>query len=121
MAAYNVAKAGVVALSETMRIELAGHRVGVTVVCPGFFSTGLMNRARMQKPEQRDFAERSMKLSKITADDVAAAALDAARRNQLYVVLPRRARRYWYLKRFIPNFFFNRVTRKWLKGRPKSV
>jgi NAD(P)-dependent dehydrogenase (short-subunit alcohol dehydrogenase family) len=39
MAAYNVAKAGVVALSETLAAELAGSGVGVTVLCPTFFKT----------------------------------------------------------------------------------
>src|SRR6185369_6742508 len=41
MGAYNVAKAGVISLSETMRMDLAARHVGVTVVCPTFFPSGL--------------------------------------------------------------------------------
>jgi len=40
MAAYNVTKAGIVALSETLWTELRPHGVGVTVLCPSFFHRG---------------------------------------------------------------------------------
>jgi NAD(P)-dependent dehydrogenase (short-subunit alcohol dehydrogenase family) len=36
MSPYNVTKAGVISLSETLRGELKGSNIGVTVVCPTF-------------------------------------------------------------------------------------
>jgi len=39
--AYTVAKHGVVALSETLRAEMAPHGVGVSVLCPGLVATNL--------------------------------------------------------------------------------
>jgi NAD(P)-dependent dehydrogenase (short-subunit alcohol dehydrogenase family) len=39
--AYTVAKHGVVALSETLRAEMAPHGVGVSVLCPGLVDTNL--------------------------------------------------------------------------------
>ncbi len=44
--AYNVSKYGVVALSEGLRGELAPRGVGVSVLCPGFIRTQIMNSAR---------------------------------------------------------------------------
>lgn len=41
MSSYNTAKAGVVALSETLRFELAPFGIRVNVVCPAFFRTNL--------------------------------------------------------------------------------
>ena len=41
--AYNVAKYGVVALSEGLRFELAPRGIGVSVLCPGFIRTQIMN------------------------------------------------------------------------------
>ena len=38
---YGAAKAGLVMLSEVLRLELAPHGVGVSVLCPGLTSTGL--------------------------------------------------------------------------------
>lgn len=44
-AAYNTTKAAVVMLSESLRAELAGLRIGVTAVCPGFTATGIVRAA----------------------------------------------------------------------------
>ncbi len=41
LSAYGAAKAGVVAMSEVLRAEMAPHGVGVSVVCPGLVSTNL--------------------------------------------------------------------------------
>ncbi len=46
--AYAMAKFGVVAMSETLRGELAPHGVGVSVLCPGFVATNIIaNTARI--------------------------------------------------------------------------
>lgn len=41
MSSYNAAKAGVVALSETLGFELSPWGIGVAVACPSFFRTNL--------------------------------------------------------------------------------
>jgi NAD(P)-dependent dehydrogenase (short-subunit alcohol dehydrogenase family) len=43
---YNVTKYGVVALSEGLRVELAPRGVGVSVLCPGFIRTQIVDSAR---------------------------------------------------------------------------
>ncbi|MGD9882487.1 SDR family NAD(P)-dependent oxidoreductase [Reyranella sp.] len=43
---YNVSKYGVVALSEGLRGELAPRGIGVSVLCPGFIRTQILNSAR---------------------------------------------------------------------------
>ena len=44
--AYNVSKYGVVALSEGLRLELAPRGIGVSVLCPGFIRTQIMDSSR---------------------------------------------------------------------------
>ncbi len=44
--AYNVTKYGVVALSEDLRATLAPRGIGVSVLCPGFVRTQIMNSRR---------------------------------------------------------------------------
>jgi len=44
--AYNVSKYGVVALSEGLRRELAPRGIGVSMLCPGFIRTQIMNSRR---------------------------------------------------------------------------
>jgi len=43
---YNVAKYGVVALSEGLRAQLAPRGIGVSVLCPGFIRTQIMSSRR---------------------------------------------------------------------------
>ncbi|WP_141581954.1 SDR family NAD(P)-dependent oxidoreductase [Actinomadura sp. WMMA1423] len=45
MPAYCTTKAAVLMLSECLRAELAGSRIGVTAVCPGFVSTSIVDNA----------------------------------------------------------------------------
>src|SRR5271169_2797278 len=51
--AYNVSKYGVVALSEGLRAELAPRGIGVSVLCPGFVRTQIMDSLR-NLPERFD-------------------------------------------------------------------
>jgi NAD(P)-dependent dehydrogenase (short-subunit alcohol dehydrogenase family) len=44
--AYTVTKYGVVALSEGLRLTLAPRGIGVSVLCPGFIRTKIMNSRR---------------------------------------------------------------------------
>jgi NAD(P)-dependent dehydrogenase (short-subunit alcohol dehydrogenase family) len=48
---YNVTKYGVVALSEGLRATLAPRGIGVSVLCPGFIRTEIMN-SRRNLPER---------------------------------------------------------------------
>jgi NAD(P)-dependent dehydrogenase (short-subunit alcohol dehydrogenase family) len=50
IAPYNVAKFGVVALSETLRVELEGTGVGVSVLCPGSVNTQIVHAERNLPP-----------------------------------------------------------------------
>jgi NAD(P)-dependent dehydrogenase (short-subunit alcohol dehydrogenase family) len=43
---YNITKYGVVALSEGLRMDLAPKGIGVSVLCPGFIRTNIIDSAR---------------------------------------------------------------------------
>jgi len=109
MGPYNVSKAGVVSLSETLFAELKNHNVGVTVLCPTFFKTNILNSARDNAAGSakgsRKIAEKAMERAKLTADDVARITLDAADAGTLYVVPQADGRWAWRLKRLAPAKF----------------
>ena len=107
MAPYNVSKAGVVALSETMFTELQPFNVGVTVLCPTFFQTNILNSARDHAGDHKakKVAARAMERAKITADGVAKVALDAADEGRLHVIPQADGRWMWRLKRLAPGKF----------------
>ncbi|NBV44846.1 MAG: SDR family NAD(P)-dependent oxidoreductase [Planctomycetia bacterium] len=112
MAAYNVTKAGVVALSETLWTELRPHGVGVTVLCPSFFHTGLIAGGRFAEEWHRRVALGVADASGLSAEAVAEAAVRAVAARRLYVFLPARARLVWLFKRLFPLGFLALVVRE---------
>jgi NAD(P)-dependent dehydrogenase (short-subunit alcohol dehydrogenase family) len=104
MGPYNVAKAGVISLSETLRAELLGSGVGVTAVCPAFFPTNIAQNMRSHRDGERAAAQRFLDRATITADDVAAAILKAVERNEPYVIMPREAQLIFWLRRLFPAY-----------------
>lgn len=75
MASYNATKAAVVALSETLRFELAPHGITVSVVCPYFFRTNLHHSMQGDDAALQAAGRRYITNSPRSADDVAAVAL----------------------------------------------
>jgi NAD(P)-dependent dehydrogenase (short-subunit alcohol dehydrogenase family) len=51
MGPYNATKFAVVAISETLSVELTGTKVGVSVLCPGFVNTDIMTSTRNRPAE----------------------------------------------------------------------
>jgi short-subunit dehydrogenase len=101
MAAYNVSKAGVLSLSETMAAELSGTGVAVTVLCPTFVRTNVARDGRITK-ESAQLADFLMRWTGFSPERVARTALDAHDRGQLYVLPQLDAHAVWLLKRCFP-------------------
>lgn len=102
MAAYNVSKAGVLALSETLSAELAGSGVRVTVLCPTFVKTAIIENGRIDT-RATSLAERAMKLIGFSPERVARGCLDAHDRGALHVVPQLDAKAAWLTKRALPH------------------
>ena len=101
MAAYNVSKAGVLALSETLAAELSGTGVAVTVLCPTFVKTNIVNPDTIDDAAAA-LATAAMKWVGVSPESVARAALDALDRGQLHVVPQLDAKLIWQTKRLVP-------------------
>lgn len=114
--AYNVTKAAVVSLSETLYAQLLPHNVGVTVICPGSFPTNINKALRAHDQRWRELLKRLGDEATLTAADVAERAVRAMHRKKLYVVLPRSARWSWFLKRMAPQAFLRGVSRAVYRG-----
>lgn len=102
MAAYAASKAGVVALSEAIVAESDRGRPGVTVVCPGFFRSGLLDSWHFESPLAAREARRRMDATWWTSERVARRVMRAISRNRRYVVVGMQARWLWRLKRLAP-------------------
>lgn len=101
MAAYNTTKIAVDGLSRSLALDLAPHGVGVTVLCPTFFKTGLIDDAEADE-RQRRIVTKLMNKAKLSSADVARAALNDAARGRLYSVPMFDGRLGWWIRRFFP-------------------
>ncbi|MGE0323774.1 MAG: SDR family NAD(P)-dependent oxidoreductase [Polyangiaceae bacterium] len=101
MAAYNVSKAGVMSLSETLAAELSDSRVAVSVVCPTFVKTAIGDNPGIRADARRAL-ERGMQLTGRSAERVADHILRAHDAGE-FVILPQiEARMLYWLKRRAP-------------------
>jgi NAD(P)-dependent dehydrogenase (short-subunit alcohol dehydrogenase family) len=104
MGPYNVSKAGVVALSETLAAELSGTGLRVSVLCPTFVKTNILDTDHIT-PRSSDLAERMMRLTGMSPERVARTCLDAHDRGRLYVLPQLDAKALWRSKRMNPGAF----------------
>lgn len=104
MAAYNVSKAGVLSLSETLAAELAGTPVRVTVLCPTFVKTNILESGRISE-QSSELAAKLMRWTGLSAEKVARDCLDAHDRGELYCMPQFDAKIGWSIKRLAPQTY----------------
>lgn len=100
MAIYNVTKHSVVALSETLALDLRdiNANVGVTCLCPAFFPTAIHESARNRPADKgetitpsetalkrAELTKQAVQKGKIQATDIAEMTLKAVEEDQFYV------------------------------------
>ena len=101
MGPYNVTKAGVLALSETLAAETAGTGVNVTVLCPTVVNTNIFSAGRIHGGVP-PVLNRIIELTGVSAEGVADTTLKALARGQLHVLPQFDARMIWRAKRLLP-------------------
>lgn len=120
MMTYNVAKAGVIAFSETLQGEMSLYDIGVSVACPAFFQTNLVNSMTDASDKTKGFINKQMKTSGVTAQDVATDIYKAVENNQFMVISHKQSRRQFWIKRLFPKFFMkqkNKIFIKMMQGK----
>lgn len=118
MDSYNVSKAGVIALSETLSMELRDDGIQVCCVCPSFFQTNLTEGMRSDLPGIQQNIAKLMKRSELSAEDIAEQIVKAVNDGEFWVLPHQRERRLWKLKRHAPwafDYLMHKNSRQWTK------
>jgi len=118
--AYGTAKAAVISFSEHLRGEVHKAGIGVTVVCPAFVATNLLEGFRTADPSHSAKVKRWMENSGVTAEDVATMAVNAMEKKQFLVLTHKSTLWAWRLKRWWPERYFRMITRQTTLTRRKA-
>jgi 2-hydroxycyclohexanecarboxyl-CoA dehydrogenase len=94
--AYHATKYAVVGLSESLRIELARHRISVSVVCPGAVATSIVRNTATLRPAEAeqhtskitqilDMAHEALRDHGVDPDEAGRGVVDATLAGQPYI------------------------------------
>ena len=120
MSNYNVAKAGVLALSESLLVELRQVGVAVHVVCPSFFQTNLLASFRGPDPAMKAQVGKLLEGSPITAAVIADYVHERVAAGE-FLILPHEAGRdAWQLKCSAPQKLYDEMALMAQKMRAKA-
>jgi len=106
LSAYVTTKYAVLGLSESLRIELRRHGIGVTAICPGIIDTAITRTSPMRgqyaAEGQREEMVEAYHKRGYGPERVAEKVLDAIQRNRGIAPVTPEAWVTWYLKRLSP-------------------
>lgn len=113
--AYNATKAAVVALSETLQLELEPDNIRVSVVCPAFFRTDLARNMRAANPALEGMTKRLVERARIGADEIADRIYQGMQRGDPHILTHPEAKRFWRMKRILPYRIYLALMRRQLR------
>ncbi|SMB68329.1 Diacetyl reductase [(S)-acetoin forming] [Acinetobacter baumannii] len=105
MTAYNVTKAGVRALSETLSAELRKFNIKVNVLCPTLVPTNIIKNGRIPGRYSKLADHALMNYALTTSDDVAKLTLNRLDQDELYTIPQIDAKLFWLMKRASPSLY----------------
>jgi short-subunit dehydrogenase len=115
MGPYNMTKAAVVAISETLYGELSDFNIQVSCVQPSYFKTNIASSVRGGENIKK-VTKYLVERSKIEPKEIAQEIIQRAGKGELYIILPKNARQLWWYKRFFPMRFRKMVKEKYLSA-----
>jgi NAD(P)-dependent dehydrogenase (short-subunit alcohol dehydrogenase family) len=120
MSAYCATKAAVVALSETLYLELSPDGIAVSVVCPAFFRTNLHETQRAATPQLEQLTQKLVGGAKLGAEEIADRVFQGVQRRELHILTHTDSRVLWMIKRMLPTQLYVRMMERATRGMQRS-
>ena len=114
-AVYNATKSAVMAISETMYIELEADKIDVHVACPAFFRTDLAKNMRATDPLSNFMTKRMVERARIGAEEIAEKLVEGVNKGNRIIFTHPQAERTWLMKRYLPSWLYFRQLRQQLQ------
>ncbi|UVE19088.1 SDR family oxidoreductase [Pseudomonas sp. LS44] len=120
MSNYNVAKAGVLALSESLLAEFKQLEVGVHVVCPSFFQTNLLDSFHGPNVGMKSQIGKLLEGSPISATEIADYIYQEVAKGTFMILPHEMGREAWALKQKNPQALYDEMANMAGKMRAKA-
>jgi len=111
--AYSASKHGLHGFFESLRVELVGNGVSVTMICPSFVDTGIESRAVHHEPGEKGTWTTTGKVTSV--ERLAGAVRKGISRRRRLVLPSATARAAYAVSRFSPQLF-DRIMSRRIKG-----
>lgn len=121
MGPYNVTKAGVVSLSETLFAELGPSGVVVAALCPTFLRTNIHKDARSFGGNTGEKTDKLVSEAKWSAEQVAKVAIDELLAGTLYIIPQTDGKVLWRAKRALGQGFYAALRAALKRGGVEAV
>ena len=108
---YGVSKAAVVAFSEQLRAECHGSGISVSVICPAFFKTNLM-QSTVGTEKIKHLGQKMMDRSPDSLDQVADRIFADILKKKFLIIPTKNEPMLWRIKRFFPNWYFKELIKR---------
>jgi short-subunit dehydrogenase len=116
MGSYNMTKAAVISISETLKSELSSFNIGVSVVCPTFVNTNLFVDPTAVDERTKKLVDTFFDNTAASSEKVAQHIVRSIRKNRLYVITQRDGKFMWRMKRMNPELYFKVLAYLFKKG-----
>lgn len=114
MAMYNVTKAAILAMGESIYAEMRPFNVRVSVALPEFFKSGIMQHARGDE-NATTIGRKKIEKAPISSDKVADYVLKQTGSGKFYILHPFKAKLAFFVRNTFPNYFLNMKFREFMK------
>lgn len=124
MSMYNVTKAAVLALGESMYAEVKPFGIQVSVALPEFFRSGIMTQAKGDA-NAKTIGLKKIEKAPFSPEEVADIILQGTGKGKFYIMHPFKAQLAFWVRNRFPNYFLNRkykevMGKKWMQERLRS-
>ena len=107
MSMYNVTKAAVLALQESIYAELKPFGVTVSVALPEFFKSGIMTQAKGDA-NAKAIGMKKIEKAPFSSEEVANVILTETGKGKFYILHPFKAKLAFFIHGYLPNFLLKK-------------
>jgi NADP-dependent 3-hydroxy acid dehydrogenase YdfG len=112
MSPYNVTKASVIALSESLYGELKPYHVKVIAVTPTFFQSNILNSSRSSSEQIKASAKKVVDTAKMDSKEAALLILQKLPNAKRQIRFPFSAQMIFYVKKWFPTLYWWAIIKK---------